>query len=164
MAVDKSWGEWWRGFLGLSLDDRANGLKILTDRYVKESQRIARFSQHAQQMQYPQFRDKLLAIAADEAKHLEWLAEKIKLLGGRLPDVPPVPTAEKSSWQYLLEDLNEEQQRAAELIEQAHSLRGELPTVAEVLERIYDDGIRHRETLREMLMRSDPQSHLTYLS
>ncbi|HTF93730.1 MAG TPA: hypothetical protein VK632_11820 [Verrucomicrobiae bacterium] len=54
-------------------------------------------------MQYPQFRQKLAAIAADEAKHVERRAEKIKLFGGRLPDVPPVPAATKNSWQHLLE-------------------------------------------------------------
>jgi rubrerythrin len=163
MGVGKSWREWWRGFLGFSLDNRGQALTILNDRYVKESQQIARFTQQAERMQYPQFRDKLLAIAADKAQHLEWLAEKIKLLGGRPPDVPPLDTIERTSWQYLSEDLEEEQRCAVELLEQAGTIRAELPTVAEVLERIYADGRRHRETLREMLMRSDPQSHLSYL-
>jgi hypothetical protein len=36
-------------------------------------------------MQYPQFRDRLLAIAADEAEHVKWIAEQIKLVGGRVP-------------------------------------------------------------------------------
>lgn len=164
MAIEKSWREWWRGFLGFSVDLRAKALGILNHRYIKESQHIARLTPHAQRMQYPQFRDKLLAIAADKAKHVEWIAEKINLLGGNLPDVPTVTNSENTSWQFLSENLNREQQCAAELIEQAHSLRGELPDVAEVLERIYDDAKRHREMLREMLMRSDPQSHLSYLS
>ena len=110
------------------------------------------------------FGQKLLAIAADEAKHVERLAEKIKLFGGRLPDVPPVPAATKNSWQYLLEDLNEEQRSAAGLIEQAQSLRAEFPAVAEVLEGIYADGMRHREQIREMLMKSDPQSLSLWLA
>lgn len=164
MAVGKSWGEWWREFLGLSLDVRAKALAILNDRYVKGSQHVVHYRQHADRMQYSQFRDRLLAIAADEAKHVEWIAEKIKLLGGTLPDVPPLTSTEKTSWQYLLEDLNEEQRYSGELIEQARSIREELPAVAEVLERIYEDGRKHRDTLRELLMRSDPQSHLSYLS
>lgn len=164
MAVDSSWGEWWRTFLGFSLDGRAKGLKILHDRYIQESQHIVRLRQHAQRMQYRQFRDSLLAIAADKAKHIEWIAEKINLLGGRMPDVPTITDAEKTSWQYLSEDLNEVERYSMNLLEQAHSLRGELPTVAEVLERIYEDCRRHREILREMLMRSDPQSHLSYLA
>ena len=51
---------------------------------------------------------------------------KNQLFGERPPDVPPVPAATKNSWQYLLEDLNEEQHSAAGLIEQAQSLREEV--------------------------------------
>jgi bacterioferritin (cytochrome b1) len=163
MAVNKSWSAWWREFLGHSSDGTRKALEILSQRYLEASQHAARFTQHAERMQYPHFRDRLLTIAAEKAKHGEWIAEQIKLLGGRLPDVPPLTVTEKTSWQYLSEDLNEEQQRSVALIEQARSLRAELPAVAEVLERIYEDSRRHRETLREMLMRSDPQSHLSYL-
>jgi bacterioferritin (cytochrome b1) len=163
MAVNKSWSAWWREFLGHSADGTRKAFAILSQRYVEASQAIARFKQHADRMQYPHFRDRLLTIATEKAKHSEWIAERIKLLGGRLPDVPPITVTEKTSWQYLSEDLNEEQQCSVALIEQARSLRAELPAVAEVLERIYEDSRRHRETLREMLMRSDPQSHLSYL-
>ena len=163
MAVNKSWSAWWREFLGQSPDGTRKALEILSQRYVEASQHVARFTHHAERMQYPHFRDRLLTIAAEKAKHGEWIAEKIKLLGGRLPDIPPLTVTEKTSWQYLSEDLNEEQQRSAELIQQARSLRAELPAVAELLERIYEDSRRHSETLRAMLMRSDPQSHLSYL-
>jgi rubrerythrin len=164
MADKKNWSEWWRQFLGFSSDGYHRAVEILKERYIEKSQHVVRFTQHAERMQYPQFRKKLLAIAADEAKHVEWLAEKIKLFGGRLPDVPPVPAPMKNSWQYLLEDLNEEQHCAAGLIKQAQSLREELPAVAEVLERIYADGTRHREAIREMLMKSDPQSLSAWLA
>ena len=69
-----------------------------------------------------------------------------------------VPVTEKNSWQYLLADLNEEKHCSAELIEQMQSVRDELPDIAEVLERIYEDGEKHRAEIRDMLMRSDPQS------
>jgi rubrerythrin len=115
-------------------------------------------------MQYPQFRKKLLEIAADEAKHVEWLAEKIKLFGGRVPEVPAVTEPIKNSWQYLLEDLNEEQHCAAAFLDQAQALREEFPAVAEVLERIYQDGMNHRKAIRDMLMKSDPQSLSSWLA
>ena len=50
------------------------------------------------------------------------------------------------------------------MIEQAQSLRAEFPAVAEILERIYADGMRHREQIREMLMKSDPQSLSLWLA
>jgi rubrerythrin len=164
MAENKRWSDWWRQFLGFSSDGYQRAVEILTKRYIEESQHVERLTQHAQRMQYPQFRDKLLAIAADEAKHVEWLAEKIKLFGGRLPEVSPTSEPVKNSWQYLLEDLNEGQICAAELMEEAQSLREELPTVAEVLERIYQDGVRHRDEIRKMLMKSDPQSFSAWLA
>jgi bacterioferritin (cytochrome b1) len=164
MSVNKRWRAWWREFLGRTPDGTSKALEVLSERYIEASHQVVRFTRHAERMQYPHFRDRLLTIATEKAKHAEWIAEKISLLGGPLPDVPPLVVTEKTSWQYLSEDLNEEQQRAVELIEQARRLRTELPAVADVLERIYDDSKRHRETLREMLMRSDPQSHLSYLA
>jgi rubrerythrin len=164
MADGNSWTDWWRGFLGLSQDTIHRGLEILSQRYVEESQHIERYKEHARKMQYPQFRDRLLTIAADEAEHVKWIAEQIKLLGGRLPDVPPTPVAEKNSWQYLLDDLNEEQNCAAELMADAQSIREELPSVAKILDRINEDGKRHRSAIRDMLMRSDPQSLSLWLA
>ena len=161
MAESGRW-DWWHDFFGLPEGGTRRALEILAQRYIQKSQHTALFRQHAERMQYPQFRDKLLAIADDEAKHAASLAEKIKLLGGRVPDVPNVSASatERSSWQCLMEDLAAEQECAAGLIQQAQSLRAELPSVADLLERIYQDGQNHRESLRQMLMRSDPQSHL----
>ena len=158
MVYEKSWKDWWRQFLGLSPDGYHVVVKILQDRYVEEMEHVNRYTQHASRMQYPQFRERLLAIAADEARHAEWLAAKINLFGGKLPSVPEVPTGEKNSWQYLLADLDEEKHCSAELIEQMQTVRDELPDIAEVLERIYEDGEKHRAEIRDMLMRSDPQS------
>ena len=164
MKNKNSWSEWWREFLGFSGDPYCRATEILSERYREKSQHVARFTQHAERMQYPQFRKKLLEIAADEAKHLEWLAEKIKLFGGRLPDVAPVMEGTKNSWQYLLEDLTEAQRSAPELLEQAQSLREQFPDIAEMLERIYRDGVKHREAIRDMLMKSDPQSLSSWLA
>jgi bacterioferritin (cytochrome b1) len=158
MAYEKSWSGWWRKFLGCSPDGYREVVKILQDRYVDEMSHVRRYTQHAQRMQYPQFRERLLRIAADEARHAEWLAEKITLFGGELPKVPDVSNGEKNSWQYLLADLDAEKRCSAELIEEMHTVREELPDIARVLERIYEDGEKHRAEIRDMLMRSDPQS------
>ena len=158
MASENKWSDWWRKFLGVSDGGYHDVIKILQDRYVEEMLRVKRYSAHAQRMQYPQFREKLLGIAADEARHAEWLAEKITLFGARLPSVPEIPPDEKNSWQYLLADLNDEQHSSENLIAQMQTVREELPEIAKVLERIYEDGQKHRAEIRDMLMRSDPQS------
>jgi len=158
MVYEKSWSDWWREFLGASPNGYHQIVKILRDRYVDEMRHVKRYTEHAQRMQYPQFREKLLRIAADEARHAEWLADKITLFGGTLPSVSEIPISEKNSWQYLLADLDGEERCSAELIEQMQTVRDELPDIAHVLERIYEDGQKHRAEIRNMLMRSDPQS------
>ena len=162
MSGGATWSDWWREFLGIPTSATNRALEILNQIYVQKSHHAALFKQHAENMQYPQFRDKLLAIATDEAEHAESLAGKIKLLGGRVPDVAKITDTEKTSWQYLLEDLNTERQSAAALIQQAQSLREEIPSVADLLEQIYQNSEKHCESLRQMLMRSDPQSHLAF--
>jgi hypothetical protein len=72
--------------------------------------------------------------------------------------VPPISAGTKNSWQYLLEDLTEQQRCSEELFEQALNIREEFPDIAEMIERIYQDGKRHRDAIRDMLMKSDPQS------
>jgi len=158
VAYERSWSDWWQKFLGCSPDGYRAVVKILRERYADEMRHVKLYTQHAERMQYPQFREKLLRIAAEEARHAEWLAQKLTLFGGTLPSVPEVPATEKNSWQYLLADLDEEEHCSAELIEQMQTVREELPNIAEVLERIYEDGEKHRAEIRGMLMRSDPQS------
>ncbi len=161
MVYQKSWSDWWRQFIGLSPDGYREVLVILQDRYRDEMHHVKLYTQHAGKMQYPQFRERLLAIAADEARHAEWLAEKINLYGGTLPSVAEIPAGKKTSWQYLLADLDEEKHCSAELIERMQTVRNELPEIAQVLERIYEDNEKHRAEIRDMLMRSDPQAHIT---
>jgi rubrerythrin len=157
MAVSNRWKRWRRSFLGSS-PDIGEAVEQLGRLYIEESQHATRFTQQAQKMRYPQFRAKLLEIAADESMHAAWIAEKINLLGGSLPAVPPIDAEEGNSWRFMLENLEEHRQCAAELLEQIRHLRPELPDIADMLQRIYDDGARHRHDLREMLMRSDPQA------
>ena len=158
MDRSKRWSRWWRKFLGLSPDGYHKAVEILRERYIDESRHVTRFTQQAQKMQYPQFREKLLSIAAEEAKHMEWIAEKIRTFGGKLPEVPEVAPEEKNSWQYLMADMEAERRCADELLDQIREIQPELPGVGEVLERIYEEGKKHRREIREMLMRSDPQA------
>jgi len=158
MAESKRWSRWWRKFLGLSPDGYHKAVEILRDRYVDESRHVTRFTQHAQKMQYPQFREKLLRIAAEEAQHARWIAEKIRTFGGQLPAVPKVAAGEKNSWQHLLADMEAERQCAADIEEEIREIQPELPAVAEMLERVQEDDKRHREEIRDMLIRSDPQA------
>lgn len=155
MAFSKHWSEWWRRFLGPPPGGDRKALDILRQRYVEEMQAAGRFKQHAQEMQYPQFREKLLHIATEKSKHAEWIAEKIATLAGKLPEVPERRSMDENSWQYLLTDLEEENRSADHLPEQIWSIESDHPDITEVLQRIYDEEKKYRGEIREMLMRSD---------
>jgi rubrerythrin len=158
MALRMKWSDWWRKFLGFKDDARATVLNVLRRRYVREKQHALRYRQHAERMSYPQFRDTLVGMAAEEEKHAEMIAAKINALGAQLPEVIPIHVAnETNSWHYLRTDLEEEHRCIGELYEDLPDVSTEFPEIAEVLERIENDGSRHRAQLRDMLARSDPQ-------
>lgn len=156
MYSTNRWKQLWRVFLGLPTAEKA--LAILRRLYIEESQHAALFAQHASGMHYPQFRAKLLEIAVREAAHLDWIGKQIKLLGGSLPMLRPSKPAGGNSWEILRAALEDESRCTAELLEHAARLEIDFPAVADMLRRIYEEEQKHRDDIREMLMRSDPFS------
>ncbi|HEY7317160.1 MAG TPA: ferritin-like domain-containing protein [Candidatus Binatia bacterium] len=158
MTIGSGFSEWRRRWFGSAKDGYYTALGILRSRYADEKQHAARFVQHAQKMQYPQFRDTLLRIAADESKHADWIAEKLNKLGESLPATVTPSAVEKNSWQYLLDDLEEERRCSADLETEILCIESDYPDLAELLRRIDEEERKHRGEIREMLMRSDPQA------
>ena len=146
---------WWRGFLGSPSDRNRVAIEILRQRYVEEMQGIGQLTKHADKMQYPQFREKLLHIATDKSKHAEWIAEKIIALGGKLPEVSERRSTNENSWQYLQMDLAEEIRCADRLPEQIWRLESDHPDISNFLQRISEAEKKHRQEITDMLMRSD---------
>ena len=110
-------------------------------------------------MSYPQFRNVLLSIAAEEELHAPWVAAKIMDLGEKVPEVIQIRVPrEQNSWFYLSTDLEEERRCCGELQNDLPALYNEFPETAELLKRIESDGCKHRTKIRDMLARSDPQS------
>jgi rubrerythrin len=150
---------WWRRLLGSTDEARRLALDILSCRYVREKQHAMRYRQHADRMRYPQFRDTLVDMAAEEEKHAGWIAEKITALGGLPPTVVPVHVAnEANAWHYLRTDLEEEQRCAGELHRTLPGIGADFPELADLLELIEIDGKQHQARLRSMIARSDPQA------
>jgi rubrerythrin len=156
MSLSTELSHWSRVFFGIGDEARRTALDILRRRYVDEIEHTERFKYHAEQMHYPQFRQRLLEIAAEESEHAGWIAQKIADLGGKLPEVRPERGAtNQSSWQNLLKDLDEEGRCAGDLAEQIWAVQTDYPDIAALLERITEDEKKHRDEIREMLMRSD---------
>ena len=157
MALSNEWSTWWRRFLGTGPDENGEAaVDVLRRRYVKEMQQRDRFKQHAQKMHYLQFREKLLEMAAEKSKRVQWIAEKIVALGGKLPEVPALRSTDKNSWQYLLMDLEEENRYTEHLTERIWSNESGYADIIEFLQQINAADEKDHEAIREMLMRSDP--------
>ena len=149
---ENSWSDW-RKLFGIPPAGYRRVSEILSSRYLAEMQHVQSYTTQAERMQYPQFSEKLLRIAANEAHHAEWLADKITLFGGEIPRVPVSPPTAKNSWQSLLCDLEEAKHGSYDLGEQVQTIRDELPDIATMLERIFQDCEKNREEIRDMLMR-----------
>jgi rubrerythrin len=108
-------------------------------------------------MQCLKFRAALLAIATKEEEHANWIAAKIKALGGELPSVIEVRCTNESNWDYLRSDLDDERRCVAEVEEDKLVIQSQFPDIVALLELIEEDAMKHREKIREMLWQSAPQ-------
>jgi len=156
MSFSKTWSEWWCHFLDLAPDEAPNAVDFLRQRYVEAIQRIERFEQYAKTMHYPQYREKFLQMAKEKRQHAERIGEKIVALGGGLPDVAERRSRDENSWQSLSMALDEENRSADRLPEQLRSIESEHPGIAKFLQQVSREQKKHRDEIREMLMRSDP--------
>ena len=151
--------EGWKHFFeALHPDHHQQLLEMLRDAYLEEAQDVTQFTQHAERMHYPQFRARLLRIAAEEQAHVAWLRDKLLALGGELPTVSLTPKVTKNAWEALLLDLEEEKRSYADLLEAMHIAEQAAPELAEGLQRIRKEEQQHREELLDMLVRSDPDT------
>lgn len=148
-----SWGRFLAAF---SSDDRPKLIENLRDAYRAEAGAVAQCTQHAQRMYYPHFRAGLLRIAAEIQAHIPWLREKILALGGDLPQFSSTPTMGSNSWECLRLDLEEAQRSRSNLLEWIHLAEHVEPEIAVGLRHIREEKLKHREELRDMLMKSDP--------
>jgi rubrerythrin len=147
---------WQRFFDTLHPNHRQKVLVMLRDAYLEEAQDVAQFTRHAECMHYPQFRERLLRIAAEEQAHVTWLRDKILALGGEIPAVSHTPRVAKNAWEALLMDMEEEKRSYADLLEAMHTAEQADPELAEVLQRIREEERQHREEILDMLTKSDP--------
>lgn len=151
--------EGWRYLLkALEAEDRQQLLEVLREEYIEEAQDVAQFTQHVTYMPYPQFRDSLRRIIAEEQAHVQWLHDQILALGGEIPAFAPVPKAGKNTWECLLMDLEEEKRSYEALLERMHIAEPSNLEVAEGLRRMREEERRHRDEILDLLIKIDPYS------
>ena len=159
MSLTQSARAGWRQFLHtLTPDDRQKLMTWLQAEYQEEAQNIVQFTQQAERMYYPQFRERLWRIAAEEQIHVQWLRDQILTLGGQPPVVVRPTRLAQNSWHDLLLDLDEEKQRSAALLEGMRVAAHVDDKIVAGLQRIREEEIRHHEEIRDMLMKSEPDA------
>ena len=152
-----------RRFLGVpGSQDRQRLIELLRDEYMKEVKDVAQFQEHADRMTYPHFRKRLLHIAEEEKAHVEWLRDKIRALGGELPEMLLPVTSGRNNWECLLADVEEERRDSSAVLARIYTLAEEADLeIADGLRRIHENEKRHRQEILDMLMKSDPQAQLS---
>jgi ferritin len=156
MSFSNNWSEWWHGLIDPAREKFRKVIEILRERYVEEMQHAERFKQYARRMHYLQYQGKLLQLAMEKEQRAKWIAAKLVALGAKLPGVPePSPTNE-NSWQSLKLALDDENRSADHITEQLRRLGLDYPDITAFLQEIVQEQRKHRDEIREMLMRSDP--------
>ncbi|MBI3246745.1 MAG: hypothetical protein HYZ50_09580 [Deltaproteobacteria bacterium] len=157
MSISQELASGWRRFLtAFDASDRQTLLETLCDVYRAEVATVARCTQHAHQMHYPQFCVELLRIAAEMQVPIPWLHRQILALGGDIPASSSTPTLERNSWECLRRDVEEARRGCVRLLECIHLAEREEPELAVGLQRIRKSKLRHREEFRRLYMKSDP--------
>jgi hypothetical protein len=155
MIISKQWFEWLRPFFRTSPDQSSKAIEMLRQSYIEVMQQAALFKHHAQKMHYPQFEKSLLNMVVGKNRRSKWIAEKILMLGGKLPEVAEQRSLDENSWRSLLSVLEEENRSAEHRPEQIWSLESAHPDITQFLQQSYEEEKKYRTEIRKMLMRSD---------
>lgn len=142
-------------------DGRSRLLEILSRQYIEEVHDVREFTAQMDRLEYPQLRERLKKIIASEEEHVRWLRGKISELGGEIPEVSGVSISCRNAWEAFSKALEDERRSISELEEAELVARRIDPETADTLRRIREDEERHREMIVDMLVRSDPQAHLS---
>ena len=151
MALNRNWFANLRGADRAMVDRRERVLEVLDRRYLRESQHVTRFREHAERIADAHIRETLLRIAAGEAEHVHWLEEKILTLGGKPPAVAAIHSNHENAQGYLRSDLDEERRCVAEIEADKKNLQAEFPDIVALLDRIETDAANHGQEIRALL-------------
>jgi hypothetical protein len=131
-------------------------LEALRDTYVAAAHTVTQFTLDAERMEYPQFRARLLHMAAEDQGHVTWLRDTLLAHGGAIPTRACPPTVAPTSWAALLREVAAERRAYEVLLEPMQLAEQVDPEMAEGFRRLRAAKQQHREVLLDMLVKSDP--------
>src|SRR4029450_1115251 len=101
-------------------DPQPTLLEALRDTYLAAAHTATQFTQDAERMEYPQFRARLLRMAAEDQEQATWLRDTLLARGGAIPTGAYPPTVAPTSWAALLRDVAAERRASEALLEPMH--------------------------------------------
>jgi hypothetical protein len=131
-------------------------LEALRDTYVAAAHTVTQLTQDAERMEYPQFRARLLGMAAEDQGHVTWLRDTLRARGGAIPTLARSPTVAPTSWAALLREVAAERHAFEALLEPMHLAEQADPEIAEGFHRLCAAKQQHQAMLLDMLVKSDP--------
>jgi hypothetical protein len=117
---------------------------------------VTQVTRDAERMAYPQFRARLLRIAAEAQGHVTWLRDTLLARGGTLPTGACPPTGACNSWDALRQEMAAARHAYDALLEPMHLAEQADPELAAGFHRLREASQQHRAVLLEMLVQSDP--------
>ena len=147
---------WQQGCDALHPAPQPTLLETLRDTYLAAAHTVTQVTQDAERMAYPQFRARLLRMAAEDQGHVTWLRDTLLARGGALPTGTCPPTVAPTSWAALLREMAAARCAYEALLEPMHLAEQADPELAAGFRRLRAATQQHREALLEMLVQSDP--------
>jgi len=140
------------------MQDRHKLLTFLREAYRNQSEDVANLTQHAEQMYYPHLREQFRQIVEEEQSHVQWLREKITMLGGNVPQPSTSISRGANTWENLRRDLEEERKDDDAFLNGLHIAERLDREIADGLSRLRHDEQRHRAQLLDLLQKSEPDA------
>jgi rubrerythrin len=133
-------------------------LEALRDTYLATAHTVTQVTQDAERMTSPQFRARLLRMAAEDQGHVTWLRDTLLARGGVLPTGVCPPTVAPTSWAALRREMAAARHVYEALLAPMHLAEQADPEMAAGFRRLRAATQQHRAGLLDMLVKSDPST------
>jgi len=137
----------------------SESLKLLQESYRDLCRLANQIEAHAQRAPYPYVADCLRKMAQEKHHTATALKERILSKGGDFKDSELELKSGKNHWERMVRDLEDQRALETTLLERAFRLAEEFPDISDLLKNIALAQASHKETLINLLARSDPQAH-----
>ncbi len=139
------------------ISEKEELIKLLNEDYSKEIAISKMMDEHSEIIPFDFLKEKLKRMAEEERKHAEMLRQKIVELGGSVNPMPKFFEIKTDSihsergFRKLIADLEFDKEIYEDYISQINKIEND--DVKNLLKRIIDDEIKHKDILMDLVMR-----------